>query len=291
MADDALIAGAAAPARSRLIREQATLDALWVVVAACAVIASALFPLIDLPGSTLRTGDDPLRAFVIGLPVLAVGLAVAGAVRHSKLLVAVATGVLAPGAALAGSLALLLFLDRGSAFADGGVAVSLGAALVVVTALIRWFVYHPVELLSNERRPPIRLVRILGGLGTAFSLAMLTLGLDDADGSAAWILQTATMLLTPAVVIGASVVRSVVASGVAAGAAAGQVAAVGVAKIEQGTLAFDSDLLLRTGVPGLVLLVGVVGVSVTCIVRADADEPGDDVIVDDDASWRWFADD
>lgn len=290
MAEDALIAGAAAPAKGRLIGAAATLDAVWVVVAACAVVTSGFFALIDLPTATLRTGEAPLRVFVFALPVVAVVVAVVGAARASTTMVALATGVLVPGAALAGSLALLLFFDSGSAFANTGVTVSIGAALVVLITVIRWFVYHPVSLLSNELRPQHLHTRLLGALGVALTLLVLVLGLD-ADKSLAWAGQTMALLLVPLVVIGSAIVRSVSAASLAAGAAAAQVFAVIVAKFEQSSIAFDSDLLLRTGIPGLVLLVAMVGVVALSVRGALADDDTALPAADDDAAWRWSVDD
>lgn len=289
MADDALIAGAAAPARSRLIQAPATLDATWVVVAAVCLVASGWFALIDLPTATLRTGDAPLRAFVFGVPAVAILMAVAGAVRGSTSVVAAATGVLVPGAALAGSLSVLLFLDSSSAFANTGVTISIGAAFVVSIAVVRWFVYHPVPLLSSEPRPPQLLSRVVAALGVVFIANVLAFGLDT-DKSLAWAGQTIALLLAPFVVISAALARSVPAASLAAGAAGAQVTAVLVAKAEQSDLTFDSDLLLRTGLPGLVLLVAMVAAVAVC-VRSAAVDDDTDVPADDDASWRWSVDD
>ena len=293
MSDDELIAGAAAPVGQRWIRSVAVLDAGWVIVSGVALIASSFFALIDLPNAQLRTGTEPLRFFVLGLPAVAIVIAVVGAVRGSDVIVAGATGVLAPGIALAGSLGISLLLSDQSAFADSSVAISIGAALVGVVMLVRWFVYHPLPLLGDQSRPVPRAgqaLLALGGLLAAILLASTVVG--DTSWSAASVGQTLLLLTVACVVAAAGGTRTIAAAWLACAACASQVVAVLVVKAEQSTIPLDSDLVLRTGFEGFVALVVTAGVSVIAAMSATPD-PEPDAAADADTaeSWRWHLDD
>ena len=143
------VTGAAAPGADRLVSARERLDAAWVIVVAALLIASAFLPLIDLPTAALQTIDAPLRVYPFVLPASAIIAAVASVVTRSSTFGAVATGLLVPSIALIGSISVSIFLDESSAFADGGVALSLFAAGVGVVMTVRWFVYHPAPLLGD----------------------------------------------------------------------------------------------------------------------------------------------
>ena len=72
MAEDALIAGAAAPAGTRWIRSAPVLDSIWAIAVAALIIASSFFALVDVENPLFRTGAAPLRVYALGLPILAV---------------------------------------------------------------------------------------------------------------------------------------------------------------------------------------------------------------------------
>ncbi len=293
MSDDELIAGAAAPVGHRWIRSAAILDAAWVVVSAVALLASSYFALIDLPNAQLRTGAEPLRFFVLGLPAAAVVLATIGAARGSVTVVAAATGVVAPGIALAGSLGISLLLSDQSAFADGGVAISIGAALIGIVMLIRWFVYHPMLLLGDQSRPVPRVGQALRALAGLLAVILLvTTVVGDTSWSAASVGQT-LLLLTVACVVGAAGgTRTIAAAWLAFAACASQAIAVLVVRLEQSTIPLDSDLLLRTGFAGLAALIVASVVSAIGAMNATPDpepDPADDV--DATESWRWHLND
>ncbi len=288
MTDDALIAGAAAPTRTRRIASGARLDVVWILVTSAALVISSVFDLIDLPTQRLRTGDAPLRVFVIGLPLVACVLAGVAARRRSELVAAAATGVLGPGIALAGSLSVSLFLDDDSAFADVGVAVSLVAALLGTVMLVRWFVYHPLSLLVDERRPLRALSYGAAAVGLVLVAVVVLTGIDDGLG-AAWFGQTAALLTVPAVVVGGSLVRTVPSAVLVGSAAVTQIVAVLVVKLERSAVALDSDLTLRTGVVGLLGLGATVALAAGAVVRSAPDDAPSQI--DDDESWRWSSDD
>ncbi|MGB3736201.1 MAG: hypothetical protein WA964_14680 [Ilumatobacter sp.] len=291
MSDDALIAGAAAPVGQRWIRSTAVLDAGWVVVASCALIVSAFFALVDLPTARLRTGDDPLRFFALGLPVIAIVVAAIGAARGSVVLVAVATGIATPGFALAGSLGASLLLSEASAFADAGVAISITASFIGIVMLVRWFVYHPIPLLGDQTRPVPRSGHALIALGGLLAVILLVSTVSgDTSWSTASVGQTVLMSTVAAVVAAAGVTRTIAAAWLACAASAAQLVAVLVVKAEQSTIPFDSDLVLRTGPAGLVALAVTAAASSFAAVRVAVDvEP--DVVEDDTAPWRWNVDD
>jgi len=292
MADDGLIAGAAAPAGTRRIRSVATLDAIWVILVGIAVVVSSFFPLIDLPDSYLRTSDAPLRVWVVVLPVIALVVAVVALVRRSTLLAAVATGTLVPAVALCGSLGGALFFDAASPFTDAGAPLAVGAGVLGAMMLIRWFVYHPLSLVDVEPRPTIAASRGLLALGLVFVVNVVVDALaDDVAWSMSFVVATSFMLLTPLVVVAAALVRKVNAQAVAGAACVAQLIAVVVARVTD-DLEVGSTLSLRTGAVGLVALAvaaAVAGVgAATAAVDAEPDAP---VEFDDDAAWRWTADD
>lgn len=288
MTDDNLIAGAAAPSRRRRIDSVVRLDALWVAVVAVAMIGSSFFSLVDLPEVKLRTGEEPLRFFVVGLPIIAIAAAVLGVVRSSSILTAVGTGVLAPSIALTSSLSLALFLDKQAAFADVGVAFALAAALLGLAMLLRWFVYHPVSLRRDEARPIIPVSRTLIACGAITVVAVLTADMGEDMRSWIWLVQTTLLLLVPGLVVVAGVARTLPSVALAGAASASQIAAVIVVRLEQPSLPLDSDLVLRTGALGMVGLATCVVVAITAFRFTDVD---DDIEIDDDPSWRWSADD
>lgn len=291
MSDDALIAGAAAPVGQRWIRSTAVLDSGWVIVSALALIASSFFPLVDLPGTRLQTGDEPLRFFVLGLPVIAIVMAVVGAVRGSLVVVAAATGVLAPGIALAGSLGASLLLSDAAAFADVGVAIAIGAALVGLVMLVRWFVYHPLPLTGDQSQPvPLagRALLALGGLLAAILVVTTIVG--GTSWSTASVGQTLVLLVVACVVVAAGGIRTVAAAWLSCAACTSQVLAVLVVRAEKSTISFDSDLVLRTGVVGIAALVVIAVVSIVAAMSATPD-PEPDADADAVESWRWHLDD
>lgn len=291
MSDDALIFGAAAPEGHRWIRSTTTLDAGWVIVASLALILSSFFALIDLPAVTLRTGADPLRFYVVGLPVIAVAIAIMGAVRRSVPVVAAATGALAPGVALTGSLGASLLLSDDAAFADVGVAISVGASMLGAVMLVRWFVYHPMPLLGDQSRPVPFVGALLIGLGALLAgVLLVTTIAGDFAWSLASVGQTSLLSTVACVVVAAGVSRTVGAAWLCGAACAAQVVAVLVVRAESTELPWDSDMLLRTGIAGLVVLVAATGASVAAVTTARPD-PAPDPEDDTTESWRWSADD
>jgi hypothetical protein len=291
MVDDALIAGAAAPSGGRLIRSPWVLDAIWVASVAALFIAVSPFPLIDLESTYLRLFDAPLRVFVLALPVVAIGVAVGALVRRSAAVGAAATGVLVPTVALGGSLAGALFLDAASPFTDAGVPLTLAAAVLGLVMLVRWFVYQPSPLPGRDRRPPVVSGRALVGLGVVLVANVLVNTVrDDVGWSSSTVVATAFMLIAPAVVLTAGLVRSVGAAILATASCVAQSVAVIVVLLEDGDVQIDSSLALRTGVVGLVVMIGAAAAAVVGVRGAtvDIDErPGPR----DDESWRWSADD
>lgn len=287
MADDALIAGAAAPTRKRWITAASSLDAVWVLVVGAVLGVSSLFDLIDLPTARLRTGEAPLRAFVVGLPLVACATAAVAAWRRSVAIAAAATGFLAPGVALAGSLSFSLFLDEASAFADVGVAISLGAALIGAVMLFRWLVYHPLSLLGDEARPLRAASLGVSAVGAAMVALVVIGGLDDNFG-VAWIGETTAMVVVPVLLIAGGLIRTVPAVVLAAAAAVAQIVAVIIVEVEQPTIPWDSDLVLRTGVIGCAGLAVATALATVSILRASPDDVP--VATDDDEPWRWSAD-
>jgi hypothetical protein len=293
MAEDALIAGAAAPAGTRLIRSASVLDAAWVMVVAGVLVASSFVPLIDLPNAFLRTRDAPLRVYVFVVPLIAVVVAVLALVRRSTLLAAVATGIVVPAAALSGSLAGALFFDAASPFTDAGVPVALGAGLLGVVMIVRWFVYLASPLPGVESRPTSTWARGLAGVGLVLVVNVVVGALgDDPTWSASFVAATGFMLLAPLVVVAAAVARAVAASAVAAAACLAQFVAVVVATVDDGDVGVASTFALRTGVVGLIALpVGaVVAIVGARVGEIDAQLPGDELVADD-ADWRWAVDD
>ena len=290
MAEDALIAGAAAPAGTRWIRSAPVLDSIWALIVAGAIGLSSFFPLAD---ALFRTGEAPLRVYAVGLPVLALIVIVAAVVRRSGVLAAVASGLLVPPIALLGSLAGALFFDSVSPFTDAGTPVSLGCAGVGVIMLIRWFVYHPVPISGVDARPTLVSARVLLGIGVALvaNVVIDAFG-DDPQWSASFIVATMFMLLTPLVVIASAAARTIAGNALAAGAAAAQVVAVAVVMLDGDGVGVTSVLALRTGIVGLVGLTAATVVAVfgaaTAAVEPDV---AIDLAADDDADWRWAFDD
>jgi hypothetical protein len=292
MADDALIAGAAAPAGTRLIRSASVLDSVWAAVVASALFASSFYPLIDLPGSYLRTVDAPLRVYVVLVPVVAFVVAFVALIRRSVLLAAVATGVLVPGVALCGSLGGALFFDAASPFTDAGVPLAVGAAVIGVVMLIRWFVYHPAPLLGVEPRPTSRSSRVLLGVGLVLVVNVTVKALrDDPAWSLSFVVATAFMLLGPAVVVAAAAARAIAAFAVAAAACFAQIVAVLIARFDDGQIDIDGVLALRTGVVGLIVSAIAAAVAIGGAVMAEIEPDEGEGASDDDADWRWSVDD
>ncbi len=293
MAEDALIAGAAAPAGTRWIRSASVLDSIWAMVVAGLIIVSSFFALVDVENPLFRTGEAPLRIYALGLPTLAMIVAVVAAARRSAVSAAVASGMLVPSVALLGSLAGALFFDSVSPFTDAGTPLSLGCAAVGIVMLIRWFVYAPVPLSGVESRPTRLSARVLLGIGTVLVANVAVAAFrDNPQWSASFVVATTFMLLTPLVVVASATVRTVAANALAASAAAAQIVAVVVVMVDGDDVGITSVFALRTGVFGLVALgaavVAAVFASVTAVVGSDSAR---DFAADDDASWRWDVDD
>lgn len=286
MSDDALIVGAAAPVGARRIRSAVVLDVAWVSVTAVALLVSSRFALIDLPNQYLRTGDAPLRVWVVGLPVTALLVAAFAGVRRSLFAAALATGILAPAVAFGGSLAVSLFLNESSAFADAGVAVSLGAALIGVAMLLRWLVYHPAGVLTDEPRPTPRVSLAVVAVGVTTGIVIVVGGvIDDGSWSPSFVFQTMLIVVVPLLIAACGMVRTRSAMALAVGAAIAQIIGVVVVRAEQSSLPLDSDLLLRTGLAGIALLCLAAGLCGRGFVRHAVDEVT--AASDDDADWRW----
>ena len=266
------------------------LDAIWVAIVAAAIVVSSFFPLIDLPDSYLRTRDAPLSVWVVFLPVVAFVVAVVALVQRSTPLAAVATGVLVPAVALCGSLGGALFFDAVSPFTDAGVPLAVGAAVLGVIMLIRWFVYHPLPLLDVEPRPTVPAARSLLVVGLVLVTNVVVGALvDDPSWSMSFVVATMFMLLTPLVVVTTALVRAVTGLAVAAAACVGQVVAVVVAWVVD-DVGVGSTLSLRTGVVGLGGLAVATGIATVGAVTAVVPS-GTAARADDDAAWRWAADD
>lgn len=293
MAEDALIAGAAAPAGTRWIRSAPVLDSIWSLIVAGVIGLSAFFPLVDVDNPLFRTGEAPLRVYSLGLPVLALIVIVAAVVRRSAVLAAVATGILVPSIALLGSLAGALFFDSASPFTDAGTPLSLGCAAVGLIMLVRWFVYHPVPIAGVDARPTLVSARVLLGVGLVLVANVAIAALrDDPQWSASFVVATMFMLLTPLVVVASAAVRTVAGNALAAGASAAQIFAVTVTMLDGDNVGVTSVFALRTGLVGLVGLavatfVAIVG-AVSAVVASDSEI---DIASDDDADWRWDLDD
>ena len=291
MSEDALIAGAAAPEGHRWIRSTAVLDAGWVIVAAVAVIVSSFFALIDLPNASLRTGDEPLRFFVLGLPVIAIVVSIVGMVRGSVAVVAAATGIVAPAVAFCGSLGASLLLSDASAFADVGVAISIGAALIGVVMLVRWFVYHPMPLLGDQSRPVPLAGRVLAVLGVVIAVILIVTSIvGDTRWETASVGQSGFLFTVACVVMAAGITRTIAAAWLACTACAAQVVAVVVVRFEESTIPLDSDLVLRTGIAGLAALVVAAVVAAVGAVN-NALDPDPEPEADAVEAWRWNLDD
>jgi hypothetical protein len=291
MADDALIAGAAAPAGTRWIRSGPVLDATWALLVAVAIAVSSSFALIDLPTSSLRTQEAPLRVYVVAVPAVAAILAIAAIVRRSAGLAAAATGTLVPAVALSGSLGSSLFLDDASPFTDVGVPLAVGSALLGIAMFVRWFVYLTPVAIGVDPRPSRLPAHGLLGVGVLLVGNVVVVALLDAPTwSAAFVVSTACMLLGPIVVLAAALARSVESNVLAVAACAAQSVAVVFATLDDGGVEIDSTLALRTGVVGVIALVVGAGIAIVGADRAVVDDtPSTDEI--DDPDWRWSADD
>ena len=302
MNEHRIIAGAAAPSGSGRTVSVVRRDLVWVLLAAVALAVSSLFPLLDVSGGRVQTGEAPLRSFVVGLPIVACITAAAAAVRRSVVLAAIATGVLAPGMAFAGSLSIELFLGDTAAFADVGVAVSLATAVLGVVMLLRWFVYHPLSWSPDEQRPFRPTSTALAAVGGALGLWVVVAGLRDGFGLS-WVATSMFMLLVPATLVVGGLTRTLPALAVAAASATAQLASVILVTSQESTFSFeestfsfdestislDSALVLRTGVVGLCGLVAAVVLAVVSMARSVPDEPV--AASDGEESWRWSADD
>lgn len=291
MADDALIAGAAAPAGTRWIRSVPVLDAIWALLVAVAITVSSSFALIDLTNNSLRTQDAPLRVYVLGVPAVAAIIAIIAIVRRSSGLAAAATGALVPAVALSGSLGSSLFLDDASPFTDVGVPLAVGSALLGIAMFVRWFVYMTPVVTGVDPRPSMVAARglLVVGLLLVGNVMVVAL-LDGPTWSAAFVVSTACMLLGPFVVVASALARSVESNVLAVAACAAQAVAVVFATLDDGGVEIDSTLALRTGVVGVIGLVVGAGIAIVGADRAAIDDPPttDDL---DDPDWRWSADD
>lgn len=295
MTDDELISGAAAPSAERLIRSSVALDVIWVCCVAAALIMSSLIPLVDLEDVYLRTADAPLRVYTLGIPIVAVIAAAVGAARRSALLAAVATGVLVPSVAFAGSVASSLFFDAASPFTDAGVPLSLAAASLGLVMLVRWFVYQESPVPGREPRPTVPLAGGLSLAGLVLALVVVVDAIRDEDPwSLPFALSTALMLLTALVVIVAGLVRSIGANVLAAAACIAQFAAVIVVEVDDvasgGVVLAESATTIRTGTAGLVVLALTTTIAILGAAQPRVDTVDDARTTTDDAAWRWSAD-
>lgn len=291
MADDSLIAGAAAPAGKRLIRSASVLDAVWAACLAVALLVVSRVPLIDLDVAYLRSFDPPLRVYVLAAPLVALSVAIVSLVVRSRLLAAIATGVLVPSIALAGSLAGALFLDDASPFTDAGVPLTLAVALGGVIMLVRWFVYSPPPVAGEELQPPPTSAVALLVIGVVLVVnVVVSVVRGDAGWSLSSFVSTVFMLSTPAIVIAAGLVRSVRANVLTAAACVAQIIDVFVVRLDSTDIGFDSEFTLRTGVVGLVGLAAASGVAVIGAVRPQRAPVTPTSQATDDAAWRWSFD-
>jgi hypothetical protein len=293
MAEDALIAGAAAPAGTRWIRSAPVLDSIWSLIVAGLIILSSFFPLVDVDNPLFRTSEAPLRVYALGMPILAVIVTVVAVVRRSAVLAAVSSGILVPSIALLGSLSGTLFFDAASPFTDAGTPVALGCAALGVIMLIRWFVYHPVPRSGVELRPTTLSARVLLGIGFVLVANVVIAALrDNPRWSASFVVATMFMLLAPLVVVASAAVRTVAGNALAAGASSAQIVAVSVAMLEGDDVDVTSVFALRTGVVGLVALGAATAVAVFGAITAAVEpDSASDIASDDDAAWRWDVDD
>jgi len=294
MADDGLIAGAAAPAGTRLVRSPILLDALWAASVACAVVVSSRLPLIDLDTVYLRTFDPPLRVYALFIPVVAIVVAAMSVVLKSARSAAVASGLLVPSIALGGSLAGSLFLDDVSPFTDAGVPLGLAVSAVGIAMIIRWFVYQPSPSVTHDPRPAMRTAQALVVLGALLAVSVFVSALrDDLGWSLSSVVPTLLMMLTPLVVVAAGLFRSVESNALAAAACGSQLVAVVVVRLDDEGVGLDSAFTLRTGVLGLIGLTCASAVAVIGMVGATTELAADQGSVEptDDASWRWSPDD
>lgn len=310
MSEDAsLPAGAVAPRVERTIRSTVLLDALWVVVPALLLIGSSFLTLVDLRTGSLRTGDAPLRVYAVGLPALAIVGAFAAGVSGSRWtgsrwLISVATGMLAPAVAAVGAFNVSLFLDDAAAYAEAGVALSLATASLGVVALVRWFVYHPVALQSDESRPTASMSQLVAAAGAVAAVVVVVTAVGDGGATALgfvldepgaetetalqFVAQIVFALFVPFVVVAAAAIRSQLAYTLALSASAAQVAAVVAARADLDRVELGELATLWTNVIALasLLVVAVLCVAGLRVHEVDEIEPVDD----DDEPWRWSPD-
>jgi len=296
MTDDDLITGAAAPATERIIHSRAARDAVWAASVAVLLIVSSWLPLVDLDAVYLRTADAPLRVYTVVMPLLALIVTIVSVVRHSSVLASVATGILVPSVALAGSVAASLFFDAASPFTDAGVPVTLAVATVGLVMLLRWFIYQPTPVPGVELRPPVQLAGVLLATGAVLAGNVVVSAVrDDDPWSLPFALSTALMLLTALVVIAAGLVRSIEANLLAAAACVAQFVAVVVVLVfegDDGVALAESATTMRTGVVGLVALAAAATIAVLGSQRPRLDVARPEAsLVADDTAWRWSADD
>ncbi len=282
MSDDELIAGAVVPTRRRWITSAVLLDALWVAAVSLALIFSSFFDPAAEDGT--RIAQPPV--FLVALPLVAMVFAMAGVRRGSEALTAVGTGVLAPGVALAGSLSSVLFVDDVQR-ATAAVA-ALAAGLLGLVMFTRWFVYHPLSLLGDEARPRRSLGIGVVVAGVALAVVVVSNGVGDPRDGVAGVVQVASTLTVPTLLVIGGVVRTVPSVALATAGAAAQAVAVVIARLADSSRSWSSEVLLRTGVVGVVVLVTAVAVGVASLVAAGPDTRRIDPI--DDEPWRWRTD-
>lgn len=291
MSDDTrLPIGAAAPTRARVVRSLLALDVSWVVLAGVAFVVSSFFSLVDLERESLQTSDPSLRVYAVVLPVVALLVAAGAAFAKSLWAAAAATGILAPSSALVGLVSSSLFLDRNAAYTDVGVAVSLLVALFGVATLIRWFVYHPVDLHRDEVRPTRRLAIAVAASAAITGVAISAQAIIDRGATTAqFAMQLLFALVVPITLIAAAIVRTMHAFVLAGTAAVGQVVAVLLADLDA-DIGFGSDRMLWTTVAALAALIVSAGL-VAASVRVNGLDVPNEVDIVDDESWRWTAED
>jgi hypothetical protein len=287
MSDDGRVpVGAAAPPRARIVESVVLLDALWVAVVGLTLVATSFLSLGDIGDGSSSTGDSGLRIFSLAVPVAAVAVAVVGAARKSGALTAAATGMLAPAVSLVGLVSSTHFLDRAAAYAEAGAAVGIVAASIGVAALIRWYVYHPLSLQSDEVRPIVPLAWGLAGAGFLVALLVVITAMSDAGATTIqFIGQLFFALVVAIATIVAAAVRTLRTFVVAASAAVTQLVAVLLAIVDDSDTKLDSTVTAWTSALGVVALIAAAGVALAGTRQMVRDDERSIEVGTE--SWRW----
>ena len=295
MTDDHRVpVGAVAPTGRRLVRSLLTRDVLWVVVAGLLLIATALFSLQEFRRDPVTTRDGGLRIFAVVVPTLAIIVALVAARRRSDVLAAMAVGMIVPSTALVGLVSAGYFLSRVAPYADLGVAVGIVVATFGIATIGRWFVYHPVSIVTNEDRPIAELAWVVCGLAVVLGvLQVVTAFTSDADDEGRFVglgdellqggVQLFFALLFVVTAIVGAVVRTRLSFVLVAAGAFTQLAAVFGAQRDGSKIGLASVVTLWIDVAGLAVLALVGVIAVLGTQRLRADEPRGL----DSESWRW----